>query len=131
MRLGERPAEDGEVLRIDEDQPSVDATVAAHDTVAEVSLLVEAEVGGPMRDERIQLDERSLIEEEVDPFARGQLVAIVLLADAILTAAESRLLAEPSEVRKLVGRRHGGVLRAGVGPGRDRTSDPPVMSRML
>ena len=35
--------------------------------------LGEAEFGGSMRDECIELDERARIEQEVEPLARGQL----------------------------------------------------------
>ena len=39
VRLGQRPAEDGEVLAEDEDEPAVDRAVAGDDAVAEDALL--------------------------------------------------------------------------------------------
>ena len=45
VRLGQRAAEDREVLAEDEHQPSVDGAVAGDDAVAQDALLVEAEVG--------------------------------------------------------------------------------------
>ena len=41
------------------------------------------------------LDEGPLVDEQVDPLARGQLAALVLLGDLLLAAAEPRLLAAP------------------------------------
>ena len=69
-----------------------------------------------MRDEGIQLHERILVEQQLDPFTRGELVAFVLLRDPLLAAAEPRFLAQPLEVRELVSRRHGASSALVVGP---------------
>ena len=82
MRLGERAAEHGEVLGEDVHQPAVDAARAGDDAVAREHLLVEAEVGGAVRDEPVELDEAALVEQEVEPLARGELALLVLLRDA-------------------------------------------------
>ena len=57
VRFGERAAEDGEILRKDENQASVDAAVARHHTVAEILLMLEPEVGGAVGHETVHLDE--------------------------------------------------------------------------
>ena len=45
-------------------------------------VLLEAEVGGAVGDEPVELDEAALVEEEIEPLARGQLALLVLLRDA-------------------------------------------------
>jgi len=41
-----------------------------------------------MRDELVELLEGARIEQQVDPFARGQLAGVVLAAQPVLAAAE-------------------------------------------
>ena len=91
VRLGQRSTEDREVLAEDEHQAPVDGAVASDDAIAQVALLVQTEVGGPMDNERVELDERSRIQQQVQSLARGQLALGMLLVDAFLTATESRL----------------------------------------
>ena len=62
----ERAAEDGEVLREDEDLPPVDRPVAGDDAVAEGLRVVHPEVRLAVRDEAVELDERARVEERVD-----------------------------------------------------------------
>ena len=45
-------------------------------------LLVEPEVGGAVGDEPVELDEAALVEQQVEPLARGELALLVLLRDA-------------------------------------------------
>ena len=78
----QRAAEHGEVLREDVDQPAVDPAVAGDDAVAGNFCLVEAEVGGAVGHEPVELDEAAFVEEEVEPLARGELPLLVLLGDA-------------------------------------------------
>src|SRR5690606_16021243 len=78
VRLGERAAEDREVLAEDEDQPALDGAVAGDDSVAEDLLVLEAEADGAVGDEAVQLDEAALVQEEVQPLAGGELAAGVL-----------------------------------------------------
>ena len=85
--LGQRAAEDGEVLGEDVDQPAVDPAVAGHDAVAQILLLVQAEIGGAVGDEAIQLDEAARIEQQVEPLPGGELALLVLLGDALRPAA--------------------------------------------
>ena len=82
MGLGERAAEDGEVLGEYVDQPAVDPPVAGDDAVAGIDLLVQPEVGGAMGDEAIELDEAARIEQQVQPLAGGELALLVLRGDA-------------------------------------------------
>ena len=81
VRLGQRAAEDREVLAEDEDQPPVDGAVAGDDAVAEEVLPVEAELRRAVGDERVELDERPGIEQQVEALARRQLAPGVLALD--------------------------------------------------
>jgi hypothetical protein len=85
--VAERSAEHGEVLREHERLATVDLPVAGHHAVARILLLLHVEVVAAMGDEPIELDERPLIEQCIDAFARGELAGGVLFSDAILTAA--------------------------------------------
>ena len=72
-------AEDGEVLGEDADRAAVDRAVAGDDTVAVRAVLLQAEVGGAVPGELVQLDEGALVEQRVDALAGGQLALGVLL----------------------------------------------------
>jgi hypothetical protein len=82
VRLGERAAEDGEVLREHVDEAAVDAAVAGDDAVAVDGRLPFAErvAGG---DEAVELDERALVEQHVEPFAGRELALGVLGREAL------------------------------------------------
>ena len=82
MRLAQRAAEHGEILGEDIHQPSVDPAVTGDDAVAGNDGLVEAEVGGAVGHEPVELDEAAIVEEEVETLARGELPLLVLLGDA-------------------------------------------------
>ena len=84
--LGERAAEDGEVLGEDVDQPAVDRAVAADDSVARDLLALHAEVGAAVGDEGVDLHEGAGVEQQLDALAGGELARRVLLADAVLPA---------------------------------------------
>ncbi len=109
--LGQRAAEDREVLREDEDLAAEDGAVAGDDGVAERALLGHPELGLAMADEAVELDERSRVEEPLDALAREQLAARALARDRLLAGGGGRLLAElgePGELRlgRVVPRRH-------------------------
>ena len=89
MRLRERAAEDREVLREDEDAPSIDESVSGDDAVAGEYLLVETEVARTMNDVLVELLKSALVEKEVDALARGQLARGVLACDALAAAARA------------------------------------------
>src|SRR5512138_2147447 len=99
MRLGQRSPEDGEVLREHVDQPAVDAAPPGNDAVAGIHLLVQAEVGGAMSHEAVELDEAALVEQQVEALAGRELALLVLLGDACGSPA---LLGERLAVVKLI-----------------------------
>ena len=90
--LRQRAAEDGEVLGEDVDQPAVDGAVAADHAVAGDAALGHPEVGAAVGDQRIDLDERAGVEQQLHPLAGGQLAGGVLLVDALLAAAQAGAL---------------------------------------
>ena len=99
MRLGERAAEDGEVLGEDVDEPAVDAAGAGDDAVTGIYLLLEAEGGGAVSDEAVELDEAAGVEEQIQPLAGGELALLVLLGHSL---GASSLLGEGLAVVELV-----------------------------
>ncbi len=99
-RRAERAAEDGEVLREDEDLPAVDRAVAGDDAVAGDRCLLHAEVGAAVRDEPVELDERARVEQQIDPLARGELAGLVLALDASAPPASSARSVELVELRE-------------------------------
>ena len=72
-------------------QPAVDRPVAGDDAVAEDDL--RRRVRSPRTDEyeRVELDERVGVEQQVESLARGQLAAGVLLVDPDFAATEQGL----------------------------------------
>ena len=82
-----------------EHEPAVDGPVAGDDAVAEDALLVEPEVRRAVRDERVELDERARVEQQVEALARGQLAHRVLPLDAGRSPTLPRLRAHPLESR--------------------------------
>ncbi len=89
--LGQRPAEDGEVLGEGVDQTSLHGAVAGDDAVAGDALLVHAEVIAAVDDELVELLERAVVEEELDALPRRELPLGVLAGDARFAAAELTL----------------------------------------
>src|SRR6185503_6130134 len=83
--LGQRPAEDREVLGEDEDRARFDGPVAGDHPVAGALLLVHAEIERAMDDELVQLLEGPRVEQEGDPLTGGE-PAVGLLAGAALFA---------------------------------------------
>ena len=91
--LGERSAEDREVLAEDEREPAVDRAMAGHDAVAEETLVLGLEFARPLGDERVELDERARVEQQLEALAGGELPPGVLALGADGAAAESGGLA--------------------------------------
>ena len=87
MRLGQRTAEDGEVLGEEVDRAAVDRAPAGDDAVAGDLLLFHAEIGRAVLDEHVELLEGAFVEEDFDALARSELAAFVLGVDARLAAA--------------------------------------------
>ena len=74
----------------------------------EVLLLGQAEVGGAVGDEAVELDEAARIEQQVEPLAGGELALLVLLGDAVGAAALlGRGLAVVQLVEEIAGVGHG------------------------
>ena len=84
--FGERSAEDGEVLREDEDQAAFDAAVAGDEAVAVEFLLGHAEIVGAVGDQLVGFFEGAFVEQELDALA-GRHLAFFVLAFAALRAA--------------------------------------------
>jgi hypothetical protein len=99
--LAERAAEDREVLRIHAHGTAVDRAVSRDDSVAVRTVLLQAEVGGAVAGELVQLRETPLVQQEIDPFAGGQLALRVLLLHRPLRARVRRLRGAALEVRDL------------------------------
>ena len=111
VHLAQAAAEHGGVLAEDAHVAAVDGAVAGDDAVAEGPLLIEAEVGAAVSGQRVEFDERALVEQRVDPLARGQLALGVDLLDGGLADRMQRLLGTPAQIRQLAG---GGVDVDGV-----------------
>lgn len=104
--LAERAAEDGEVLRVHADGAAVDRPVAGDDTVSVGAVLLDAEVGGAVPGELVELHEGTLVEQEIDPLAGGQLALGVLLFDCACGTGVRGLVDTALQVRDLA---RGGV----------------------
>ncbi|MNX91930.1 hypothetical protein D3C86_1240470 [compost metagenome] len=81
-------AEDGEVFREDIDQTAADGAASGDDAVARDALLGHAEVVAAMLHEHVGLFEAAFVQQDFDPFARGQLALGVLGGDALFTTAQ-------------------------------------------
>src|SRR5690606_34925258 len=68
--LTERAAEDREVLAEHEHPAAVDEPVAGDDAVAVRALLLESEPVRAVACEPVELDERSRVQQQLDPLAR-------------------------------------------------------------
>src|SRR6185312_5441587 len=99
--LRQRAPEHGEVLREDVHEPSRDASVARHHTVAVDALAVQPEIGRPVGDEAVELDERALVEQHVETLARRELALLVLCGQTLGAAALLRFGAPPLEQLQL------------------------------
>lgn len=104
--LAERAAEDGEVLRVHADGAAVDRAVPGDDTVPVRPVLLDAEVRRTVPGELVQLHEGTLVEQEIDALARGQLALRVLLFHRARGARVGRLVDTALQVRELA---RGGV----------------------
>src|SRR5690606_18119628 len=120
VRLRERAAEHREVLAEHVDEPAVDRSPPRHDAIAEVLLPVEAECGGAMGDEPVELDEAAFVQQQIQPLACGQLASLVLRLDPRFPTTQLRLSAQRLELLQPLAHRHR------VGPS-SFTSRPPSM----
>ena len=95
--LRQRAAEDGEVLREDEDLAAEDRPVAGHDRVAVRALLEHPEVRLAVADVAVELDERARVEQPLGALAGEQLALLALALDRARAARVARLVAQPLE----------------------------------
>jgi hypothetical protein len=91
MGLAQGAAEDGEVLAEDEHQAAVDHAVAGDHAVARDLVVGHAEVGTAVLDEHVPFLEGAFVQQQFEPFARGQLALGVLRVDALLPTAQAGL----------------------------------------
>ena len=105
--LAERAAEDREVLGEHADLAAVDGAVAGDHAVAVRPALLQAERRRAVPGQLVELDERALVEEQLDPLAGGLAALGVLLLDRLRRAGVHRLVEPPVEV--------GQLARGGVG----------------
>ena len=111
-RLGERPAEDREVLREDEHLAAEDRPVAGDDGVAPGPALHHPEVRVAVADVAVELDEAARVEEQLEPLAGEELAPLALPLDRALVAGVGGLVPQRGEPRELVrGRVRGHVVR--------------------
>ncbi|MCG3160031.1 MAG: hypothetical protein JMDDDDMK_01063 [Acidobacteria bacterium] len=89
LRVGfrKRAAEDGEVLREDEDLAPVNQSVAGDEAVAGILLRLHPEIARAVRDQLVELLECAVVEQELDAFTRGHFAFLVLAFDSRFTAA--------------------------------------------
>jgi hypothetical protein len=83
----QRPAEGGEILRENEDLPSVDQPVACDHPVTEDLLAVHAEIRTAVGLEAVDLDKRPRVQKQIDPLPGRDLAAVVLLFDPFGSSA--------------------------------------------
>src|SRR5262249_12093476 len=98
VRLGERAAEDGEILSEDVHGTSVDGSGAADDAVSRNLRLFHAEIARAVSDEWIELEEGTRVEQELDALMGGQLALGVLAFDALAATPFEPLLAQRLQV---------------------------------
>ena len=106
VHLAERPAEHRHVLAEHRDRPAVDGAVPGHHAVAVGPVVLLPEVRRPVPRVLVQLDERTGIEQQVDPLARGHLPLGMLLVHRARRTGVHRLVIAPVEVSEFAG---GGV----------------------
>ena len=88
-----RAGHHGEVVGGDAGGAAVDVAPAGDDAVGGRLDPVHRPLGEVRPAVDAELDEGALVDQQVDPLARGQLAALVLLGDLLLAAAELRLRA--------------------------------------
>jgi hypothetical protein len=104
--LAETAPEHGDVLGEDGDRPAVDGAVPGDDAVAERALLLHPEVRGPVAGELVELGERALVQQRLEPLAGRHLARGVLPLDRPFGSCVRRLLHPAFEIGQLAG---GGV----------------------
>jgi hypothetical protein len=100
--LAEGAAEDGEVLGEHGDRTAVDRSPPSDHRVAVRAALLHLELVGAVPHEGVELLERAVVEQLLDPLARGELALRVLLLHRLLGRRVDRLVAQLSELGELL-----------------------------
>ena len=112
--FGQGAAEDREILAVDKRPAAVDQAGTGHHPVPGDAPVFHTEVGGAVLDEHVELFEGVGVEQNVEALSRGQLAALVLGVDAVLSAAQTGAFATARKFGYVVG--HGLVLPGPVLP---------------
>src|SRR5690606_35994411 len=88
VTLAQRTAEHAEVLAEHEHEATVDRAASGDHAAAGDALRLHAKVGAVVLDVSVEFLERVLVEQHLEPFARGQLAFGVLRGDPLLTPAQ-------------------------------------------
>ena len=137
--LGQRAAEHGEILAVDEHEAAVDGALASDDAIARNLVLFHAEIGAAMLHEHVVFLEGIRIEQDFQALARGQLAFFMLGTNAGCPTPDSRRFAAKFE---FFNNRHGvhlptlccgrsgrfSILAAPPQSGKFRARDNPVLS---
>ena len=102
--LAQRAAEDREVLGEHAHLTAVDGAVAGDHAVAVRTPVLEAEGRGAVPGQLVELHERALVEQHLDPLAGGLASLGVLLLDRLRRPGVHGLVEPALEVRHLAGR---------------------------
>ena len=100
MSFGERSAKHCEILTKDIDNAAVDRAPSCDDTVAGWFALLHAKFDAAVRFEHVEFFERVLVQQQIDPLARGQLAFGVLRINTALTATHAGVFAAVFEFLK-------------------------------
>src|SRR5207249_1191450 len=90
--LGQGSTDYSEVLRKYKHATSVDLAVPGDHGIAEVMLLIEAELSGSMYDQLIEFFEGTRIQQQVEAFPGCEFSSFVLGFNAFQAAAQARLI---------------------------------------
>lgn len=101
------PAKNREILRENEYQPAIDASVTGDETISVVFALRESEVVGAVGDEAIGFFKRAFIQQELDPLPRRHLPVLMLTFTALFPAAFLRQLVAALQFLQLLFDIHG------------------------
>ena len=85
-----RTAEHGEILTEHIDQTTVDRAATRDNAIAGDFLVLHAEIDAIMFDIGVELFERAFIEQDQQPFARGQTALGMLRVDTLLSTTHLR-----------------------------------------
>ena len=94
VRLAQRPAEDPEVVRVGEDGAAVDGAPARDHAVGVRLLRLQAEARRAVPPQRLDLVERALVQEQLDPLTRRELPLGTLRFGGTLAGASPSLLTD-------------------------------------